>query len=276
VKRRSLLRSALVLGAPGAAAQPSHPSTAQPNVQVLSGRLPMPGLNRERGLRLYLPPSYPRQPDRRYPVLYMHDAQNLFDDATSFAGEWGVDETLNALARDTGFEAIVVGIDHGGDLRIQEMLPWPHAQFTTPEGDAYVDFIARTVKPWVDARYRTRADAANTAIAGASIAGSISHYALLRHPTVFGRAGLFSPSYWSMPPIFDRVARQPAPDAARLFIHLGEAEVDQMREPTQRMHALLQQQPAAALLRVAPGARHNEAAWRAAFEPAVRWLFEIR
>jgi predicted alpha/beta superfamily hydrolase len=276
MKRRSLLRASLALGAPAAGAQATRPSTAQPNVQVLAERLAMPGLARERGLRLYLPPSYATQPARRYPVIYLHDAQNLFDDATSFAGEWGVDETLNALARDTGFEAIVVGIDHGDALRIQEMLPWPHAQFTTAEGAAYIDFIALTVKPWVDARYRTRRDASHTAIGGASIGGSISHYALLRHPTVFGRAAIFSPSYWSMPEFFEQVQRDPASATARLFIHIGEAEVEQMREPTRRMHTLLQRQPAAALLRVAPGARHHEAAWRAAFEPAVRWLFEVR
>jgi predicted alpha/beta superfamily hydrolase len=250
-------------------------STAQANVQVLVERLPMPGLNRERGLRLYLPPSYATEAERRYPVIYLHDAQNLFDDATAFAGEWAVDETLDGLARTTGFEAIVVGIDHGDALRIQEMLPWPHAQFATAEGATYVDFIARTVKPWIDARYRTKPDAAHTAIGGASIGGSISHYALLRHPTVFGRAAIFSPSYWSMPAFFEQVRRAPAPATARLFIHVGAAEVEQMREPAQRMHALLRGQPAAVELRVAPGARHNEAAWRAAFEPALRWLFGI-
>jgi predicted alpha/beta superfamily hydrolase len=251
-------------------------ATAQPNVQVLPDRLPMPGLNRDRRLRLCLPPSYATQPERRYPVIYLHDAQNLFDDATSFAGEWGVDETLNALAHATGFEAIVVGIDHGDALRIQEMLPWPHAQFTTAEGAAYIDFIALTVKPWIDARYRTRPDAANTAIGGASIGGSISHFALLRHPKLFGRAAIFSPSYWTMPGFFEQVERDPAPASARLFIHIGADEVPQMLEPTRRMHDLLKRQPAAARMRVAPGARHHEAAWRAAFEPAVRWLFEIR
>ncbi|HET9976512.1 MAG TPA: alpha/beta hydrolase-fold protein [Burkholderiaceae bacterium] len=272
MKRR---RFALGLVAAPAWAQ-TKTSTAQPNVQVLPDRLPMPGLGRERGLRLYLPPSYATQPERRYPVIYLHDAQNLFDDATAFAGEWGVDETLNALARSTGFEAIVVGIDHGDARRIPEMLPWPHAPFTTAEGAAYVDFVALTVKPWIDARWRTRPDAASTAIGGASIGGSISHYALLRHPAAFGRAAIFSPSYWSMPAFFEQVQREPAPATARLFIHIGAAEVEQMLEPTRRMHALLVQQPAAVELRVAPGARHNEAAWRAAFEPALRWLFDIR
>src|SRR3954465_9247216 len=119
----SLAILATVLAAPVACATPrspaapaSHPSTAGPGVHVLAQRLAMPGLGRERTLRLYLPPSYDASPDRRYPVIYMHDAQNLFDEATSSYGhEWGVDETLDAFARTRGFEAIVVGIDHGGD-----------------------------------------------------------------------------------------------------------------------------------------------------------------
>ena len=252
-------------------------STAQPNVQVLAERLAMPGLNRERGLRLYLPPSYAAAPDRRYPVVYLHDAQNLFDDATAFAGEWGVDETLDALARSTGFEAIVVGIDHGDALRTQEMLPTPHPpRFPIAEGDAYVDFIVRTVKPWIDARYRTRSDAASTAIGGASIAAVISQHALLRHPGVFGKALLFSPAYWVAPSLYDAAARQPLPRSTRVVLYAGTQEDDgEMLPLTERMHALLARQDSTTTLHTAPGARHNEAAWRAAFEPALRWLFGL-
>ena len=257
------------------AALAQRASTAQANVQVLAERLAMPGLNRERGLRLYLPPSYATQPERRYPVIYLHDAQNLFDEATSFIGEWGVDETLNALARSHAFEAIVVGIDHGGDTRVAEMLAWPIAELARVEGDAYIDFIARTVKPWIDARYRTRPEGSQTAIGGASIGASISHSAVLRHPAVFGKALLLSPSYWAAEPLFEQVRTQPAAHHPRLYLYVGSGEVAQMTEPTQRMAALLQSQGAASILHVEPGARHNEAAWRAAFGPAVIWLFEL-
>jgi predicted alpha/beta superfamily hydrolase len=275
--RRALIATALgapMVALPGAA-WAQRASTAGPGVRVVPDRLAMPGLARERGLRLYLPPSYATSPDRRYPAIYMHDAQNLFDDATSFVGEWGVDETLDELARTTGFEAIVVGIDHGGERRIAEMLPWPIDRFPVVEGAAYIDFIARTVKPWIDARWRTRPDVASTAIAGSSIAGSISHYALLRHPDVFGKAGLFSPSYWSTPELFDWARQSPAPAAARLYLHVGGAELPVMREPAERMQALLRTQRAASTLSVVPGADHNETAWRSAFGPAVRWLFEL-
>lgn len=276
-RRRALVGAAAAapLAALPGFARAQRASTAGPGVRVLPDKLPMPGLNRERGLRLYVPPSYDSTTDRRYPVIYMHDAQNLFDDATSYVGEWGVDETLDELALTTGFEAIVVGIDHGDDLRVQEMLPWPFQRFTVAEGTAYVDFIARAVKPWVDARWRTRPDVASTAIAGASTGGEISHYALLRHPGVFGKAGMFSPSYLITPALFDLAAQSPAPADARLYLYVGGAELDVMREPAQRMHALLRTQRAATTLSVVPGADHNEVAWRAEFGRAVRWLFGL-
>ncbi len=98
-----------------AACAAEKPSTAGPTVAVLHPALEMPGLDRSRTLRLYLPPGY-AQGNRRYPVIYMHDGQNLFDDATAYAGEWGIDEALDELAARTGFEAIVVGIDDGAGV----------------------------------------------------------------------------------------------------------------------------------------------------------------
>jgi predicted alpha/beta superfamily hydrolase len=87
-------------------------------------------------VRIYLPPGY-EQGTRRYPVLYMHDGQNLFDDATAYAGEWGIDETLNELAKSRGLELIVVGIDNGGAERIHELNAWDNPQFGKGEGEQY-------------------------------------------------------------------------------------------------------------------------------------------
>jgi enterochelin esterase-like enzyme len=93
---------------------------------------------------------------------------------------------------------------------------------------------------------------------------------------VFGKALLFSPSYWAAAPLFEQVRTQPLPSSARLYLYVGGAEVAQMTEPTQRMAALLQAQDAASTLHIEPGARHTEAAWRSAFGPAVVWLFELK
>lgn len=123
-------------------------STALAEVTVLTEVFAMPGLNRHRQVRLYLPPGYSSS-DKRYPVLYMHDGQNLFDEATAYAGEWGVDETLNELASAGQLELIVVAIDNGGEKRMTELNPVDHAKFGKAEGKAYVEFIATTVKPYI-------------------------------------------------------------------------------------------------------------------------------
>src|ERR1700744_1279936 len=120
---------------------PAKAAAAGPGVHVLAQRLAMPGLGRERTLRLYLPPSYESSPDKRYPVIYMHDGQNLFDDATSYAGEWGVDETLDAFSRTRGFEAIVVGIDNGGEARNHELSPWSNPKIDPAQGEQYMAFV---------------------------------------------------------------------------------------------------------------------------------------
>jgi len=262
-----------------AACSPSseqRPPTAQPNVQVLAERLAMPGLNRERTLRLYLPPSYAASPDRRYPVIHMNDAQNLFDDATAPFGAWHVGETLDGLARTKGFEAIVVGIDHGGDKRVPEMLPWPNPpRFPVAEGEAYIGFIVQVVKPWIDSHYRTQRKPASTAIAGSSIAALIAQVALHRHPEVFGRALLFSPAYWIAPRIDVLVRERPLPATARVYVYAGDREDDEMLPLVERVVGLLAQGRAAVTLHVVPGAKHNEAAWRAEFGRAVVWLFEL-
>ena len=261
-----------------ASAPAAHPSTAGPGVHVLAQRVAMPGLGRERTVRLYLPPSYESAPQRRYPVIYMHDAQNLFDDATSFAGEWGVDETLDELARTRGFEAIVVGIDHGDGERIHELSPWTNPKYGPAQGEQYMAFVVDVVKPFVDARYRTQPGRESTAIAGSSMGGLISHYALLRYPQVFGKAAILSPSYWFAGEVYTQTAAHPWPSGTRTYFYIGGREGDESVPDVDRMIALLRTQAHAAgdiALHVEPGAEHSERAWRAEFPRAVAWLFDL-
>ena len=251
--------------------------SALPNVIVLAQPLAMPGLDRERTLRLYLPPGY-AQGERRYPVIYMHDGQNLFDDATSYAGEWGVDETLNALARSHGFEAIVVGIDNGQAKRMNELNPWESARFGKAEGAAYMAFIVDVVKPMIDARYRTRTDTESTAIIGSSMGGLISHAAIHRFPQVFGKAGVFSPSYWVAPQVFDETRGQGVPAGSRIYLYMGGTEGDEALTDVRRMHKLLAWRAGGPALRLSvnPEGEHNEAAWRAELPQALVWLFDLQ
>lgn len=168
--------------------------TASKNVKLLDSAFFIPQLNTKRRIWLYLPPSYTTS-KKSYPVIYMHDGQNLFDVATSGFGEWKIDEFLDSAALKGGKEFIVVGVDHGGAERLKEYNPY-NSEYGTGKGKEYVAFLAETLKPHIDENYRTKADFKNTAVAGSSMGGLISMYAIAKYPKVFGNAGVFSPAFW--------------------------------------------------------------------------------
>jgi predicted alpha/beta superfamily hydrolase len=251
------------------------PSTAQANVSLLAEKLAMPGLKRSRQIRIYVPPNYANT-DKRYPVLYMHDAQNLFDAATSYAGEWGVDETMNALAKAGKLELIVVGIDNGESKRMTELNPWQNPQFGAPEGKEYVEFIVNVVKPFIDKQYRTKPDRTNTGIMGSSMGGLISHFAINQYPQVFSKAGIYSPSYWISTASIDFITNKPAEKDARLYLATGEKEGGSQVPDVKKAYAAILQagHPSNKVsLKIVAGAEHNEKFWREDFEQAVLWLF---
>lgn len=257
------------------AASTNKPSTAQANVSLLAEQLAMPGLHRTRQLRIYVPPNYANS-DKRYPVLYMHDGQNLFDNATAYAGEWNVDETMNALSKAGKLELIVVGIDNGEAKRMTELNPWPSVQFGAPEGKEYVEFIVNVVKPLIDKQYRSKPDRANTAIMGSSMGGLISHYAINQYPQIFSKAGIYSPSYWTSAASIDFISNTPAAKDARLYLATGEIEGGAQVPDVQRAYAAILKagHPASNIsLKIVAGAEHNEKFWSGDFENAVLWLF---
>ena len=144
------------------------------------------GLNYPRDLIVWLPPSYDKQPERRYPVLYMHDGQNIIDPATSFIGyDWKVDEVTDSLIRDgTMQEIIVVGIYNTPD-RMAEYAD-------TKLGHDYANFVVQSVKPFIDSTYRTKPDRSNTAVMGSSMGGLMSFLFVWWHPDTFSKAGCLS------------------------------------------------------------------------------------
>lgn len=258
----------------GNAAADERASTAQPNVHVLPP-LRMPELDRERTLRIYLPPGYETS-RKRYPVLYMQDGQNLFDAATAPFGEWRVDETLNELARTRRLELIVVGIDHGEARRMQELDPWENDKYGKGEGREYLRFVVEVVKPYIDTHYRTKPDRAHTGIMGSSLGGLVAHFAVYEYSHVFGKAGIFSPSYWFAPAVVEFTRTHRLAGDARVVFYAGGKESDEMLPDMRAIVAILRQQGVAArALRVDvnPEAKHNEKAWGEEFPRAVEWLF---
>ena len=243
------------------------------DVRVLEG-LHSPELDNCRDIVVYLPPSY-AEGTRRYPVVYMHDGQNLFDEATSFAGEWGVDDTMESLSR-IGVEAIVVGIANAGAERLAEYSPFEDAQGRGGDGDRYLAFVTDTVKPRIDADFRTLAGPEHTAIAGSSMGGLITLYAFVRRPDVFGKAAVMSPSLW-----FADRAVFPVVEAApfaggRIYLGVGLDEGAETVADTRRLRDVLlakgYRRRHDLLYLEQRGAGHTEAAWRRRFRYAARFL----
>ena len=170
------------------------PATA--GTLVIIERFESPQLHNSRSLRIYLPPGYDAHPQRRYPVLYMHDAQNLFDAATATYGvEWGMAKTLDRLIAQGAIEPlIVVGIDNTAD-RIAEYTPCCDPQHGGGKLDAYERFILDTVKPYADRTLRTLPGREHTAIMGSSLGGIASVDIAQRHPDVFSMAAGLSSSF---------------------------------------------------------------------------------
>jgi predicted alpha/beta superfamily hydrolase len=245
--------------------------TASKNVHILSDSFYMPELKRYRKIWIYLPANYKRS-KQHYPVLYMHDGQNLFDENTAPFGEWGVDETLDSLQKVTRKYAIVVGIDHGDDKRLVEYNPDDTKEYGKGEGDAYSKFLVKTLKPFIDKHYRTKVDAANTGIAGSSLGGLISTYAMLKHPQVFGAAGLFSPAYWIAPSI-NTLAEKAAvkTKALRFWFYGGGKEGFTMLKDMEKVQKIVSAKYVDVQLTTDKNAKHNEMAWRKWF-PMVLYL----
>jgi predicted alpha/beta superfamily hydrolase len=181
-----------------------------------------PQLRNRRTVDVYLPPSYSAG-GRRYPVVYMQDGQNLSDPDLAFAGTWELEHTLEQLA-DRGLEPIVVGIHHAGEARIAEYSPFPDRRHGGGDGDAYLDFIADTLKPRIDRTFHTRRGRESTFIVGSSMGGLISIYAFIQRAAVFGGAGVMSPALWyGQGRIFDVVSAVSTP-AGRVYVDVGTHE----------------------------------------------------
>ena len=247
-------------------------STASSHVQVIDTAFFIPKLNRTRRVWIYLPENYAKDNHERYPVLYMHDGQNLFEDTSSYSGEWGVDEYLDSVKLR---KCIVVGIDHGGAKRMNEYSPYRHEDFGPGEGAAYVDFVAKKLKPFIDKKFRTLKDRPHTFIAGSSMGGLISMYAILRHPRIFGGAGVFSPSFWVSEDIFKAIRKRGKKIRGLVYFYAGKQEGEQMVQQTLKAFEQLSAvSKAKSTVVIRNDGMHNEARWRQEFPLFYEWLFQ--
>ena len=240
--------------------EPYRGTTVVGDVRVLRG---------ERDLYVYLPPSHGG--GRRFPVLVMQDGLNLFDEPISHAGEWQVDETLEALAAE-GLEAIVVGVPHGADRGLE---------YAGAGAEAYLRYLVETVLPLVRDAFDTDDRREATGVAGSSLGGVISLHGLYAHPQTFGFAGVFSPAFFFDDGRMFELVERTSPPPSRIYIDVGDEESDdpdtraKYVDGFERMTALLREQGYSdrdlrAVLEV--GGIHNETAWARRLPDALRFL----
>lgn len=260
------------------------------DLRVLPGIF-SPQLGNTRDLLVWLPPGYreSQAAERRYPVIYMQDGQNLFDDETSYAGSWGVAETMTALAAE-GLEAIVVAVPNMGVERLHEYSPFASPGVSRGRGRLYVDFLADSVKPLVDALFRTRPQRESTTVLGSSLGATISLFAFFERPQTFAAAGAMSPALqmadWAMLRYIEERPLVPG----RIYLDIGSNEGARARPGLLFLRFLTR--PYSARVRAAyrsllskgyragrdlllveeKGGFHNERAWGRRLPGALRFL----
>ena len=248
-----------------------------PDIAIIDENFEIPQLNKTRKVRILLPHNY-YQISKRYPVLYLQDGQNLYDEDAPF-GNWGINKKLAVLMQQGRGEIIVVGIDHGERERVTEYIPVEHLELGIGKGEGtkYVEFMRDTLKPYVDKHFRTLPESKYTGVGGSSMGGLISLYAGLYAPEVFGRLLIFSPSLWIYPDLFEEIQTNFNIKNLKIYIYAGGDESETMIPKVKKLQKILDQQQANNIkteLVINPKGKHTEACWRAEFGQGVVWLFD--
>jgi len=247
-----------------------------PIIEVIEEEYEIPQLNRKRRISALLPSDY-YQTDKSYPVLYLKDGQNLFDDHAPF-GNWAIDRSLARLAEQGLNNVIVIAIDHGGNDRITEYLPYFNKKVGNGEGERYLQFMQDTLIPYVNKKYRTRPERENTGIGGSSMGGLISLFAGLNYQHLFSRLMVFSPSLWIAPRIFQQAANFDPQLPINVYIYAGGKEsANHIPNVTRFKNILLGGHKNFSNIRLHvslnPEGTHSERYWREEFPKALKWLY---
>jgi predicted alpha/beta superfamily hydrolase len=237
----------------------------------------VPGLPGQYPLTVYLPPGY-GQTDARYPVAYMFDGQNLFQDQGSYSGGWYMHETLDALAAQGKRVPIVVGIHHGGASRTDELSPWGIGRGHQGKLETLLTWMIGPLAQMVGEEMRILTGPANTMVGGSSLGGLAALYATSKYPQVYGRALVMSPSLWVHGGAIFEVVRKASygPDS-RIYLDCGGREGrGQTMVAAERMAALLAHKGMGDRFMWRPDAKgvHNERNWRRRLPKAMRFMYK--
>jgi predicted alpha/beta superfamily hydrolase len=237
-------------------------------------------LRNQRDLIVYTPPGYHAQPARRFPVLYLHDGQNLFDGATSFipGQDWHVGPTANHFIHSGEVEPLIIVGMYNTRARLREYTPTHVPRLGGGRADRYAKFLIEEVKPFVDREYRTLCGSQHTGIGGSSLGGLVSLYLGLKHSAIFGRIAALSPAVWWNQLVIHRFAESmsvaPRP---RIWLDIGTREGPRIVRYVEQFRDVLLQKgwrPGQDLhYERVEGAEHNEAAWAQRVGPFLRFLY---
>jgi predicted alpha/beta superfamily hydrolase len=243
-------------------------------------------LGNERDVWVYLPPGYDKEKSRRYPVLYLHDGQSLFDEATAGGTEWRVDETAQALIEAKAIEPLViVAVANAGESRVDEYTPTLDPGISAGgRADLYGRMLVEELKPFIDREYRTLTEAGNTGLGGASYGGLVSLYLGLKRPNTFGKIAILSPSVdWDDKVILREVETLQKRPALQIWLDVGTAEgytVEAANAATAEVRKLRDALVAKGWVLdknlkyfEAKGAGHEKQAWAQRVDPLLRYLF---
>ncbi|MDH3649252.1 MAG: alpha/beta hydrolase-fold protein, partial [Saprospiraceae bacterium] len=248
-----------------------------PEKYIIEKDFEIPQLKKRRRIWALLPHDYHQQSTKRYPVLYLQDAQNLFNEHAPF-GNWAIDEKIAVLSEQGFGDFIVVAIEHGGRDRIKEFSPFKTEKFGAGEGKLYARFLIETLKPYVDKKFRTESGRLHTAIGGSSMGGLISVFAGMMYPDIFSKWMIFSPSLWVSSKIFTEANEFTNTDPTFVYLYGGKSESRSMeRDLNLFVDILTGKSDHKDLIRyklsIHPTALHNEQYWGQEFPKAAKWLF---
>lgn len=248
----------------------------EPIIKVIEEAYEIPHLNATRKISALLPYDY-YQTDKRYPVLYLQDGQNLFNPMAPF-GDWAIDKSLGKLAEKGLSDIIIIAIDHGEKERINEYLPYFHPRFGEGKGGFYIQFMIEKLIPYINNNYRTLTDFDNTGIGGSSMGALISLHAGLSNPGVFGKMMIFSPSLWISKTIFNHTKSFSPLQQSKMYLYAGGKESAEHLPNAQKLERIIRKKMAENHnidfhFSVNEFGNHSEMHWREEFPKAVEWLF---
>ncbi|MCD0455353.1 carbohydrate esterase [Chryseobacterium sp. LC2016-27] len=248
-----------------------------PIVEVISEEFYIPQLDRYRKVWALLPYDYYIS-DKKYPVLYLQDAQNLFNEGSAY-GNWEIDKKLSILAEYGRGDVIVIAVEHGSEDRIKEYIFDNDNVANGSEGKKYIRFVTDTLKPFIDEHYRTKKDRENTGIGGSSLGALISLYSGFLYPEVYSKLLIFSPSLWIEPNNNFPMMSFRVPFKTKIYLYGGEQEGAKMVKRIQVFENYLKRWEKKNLFdfefktNINPDGEHSEFYWSQEFPRAIEWLF---